>query len=473
MPDTLYLKLDAVDVRPLEDGLLAIFNNETSDDRRYFELVSLRVSPSAPVSNNTAGVGRAGSLSIRRITALTGGDQLTPVKVDTGNASLPAQVLIRNDPDSVTATDVLRRIADAPAYSNTIANTQFSSRTYGGSMMTHQKSHMADIWRGGESADVEPIILREGQGLGLFQGAYGSQHSMQTAAVVTNISTGATYICRSTDLSTDRRLDEATFAIFNGTGSGVVLAVKLWVLPMDGDAVLNPSLRLCRISGIAQGGDTVTPIMPDTSKTAPAALVVKSGPLQPRISGEWQADYYETHGIAYQGAGVSLAAWNKAQLDAGTFSRTVMTNIFPAIGEVKIGMQRAALDNDLLFDAKPGQGILLKPGDGLALVSGTTMVTGGTQAVNSSSTFINYDIEAVLLHYPPTVSGTYPPVGDVDQGVLYGPNGNDFTGTLEQPAITDVKLGVSYGANGTEFTGTYAGGGGGSGYSKSRVVNKG
>jgi hypothetical protein len=470
MAETLYLKVDAVDVRPLEDGLLAIFNNETVDERRYFELVSLRVSPSAPVSNNTAGIGRAGSLSIKRITAVSGGDQLTPTKMDTSGASLPAQVLIRNDPDSVTATDVFRRIADAPAYSLTVANTQFSSRTYGGSMMTHQKSHMADIFRGGESANVEPIILREGEGIGLFQDAYGSQHSMQTAAVVTNISTGATYICRSSDLSTDRRLNESNFAIFNGTGSGVVLAVKLWVLPMDGEAVMNPSLRLCRISGISQGGNTVTPILPDTSKTVPSALVVKSGPLQPRIAGEWQSDYYETHGLAFAGG---ITVWNKLQLDAGTFSRTLMTNIFPAIGEVKIGMQRSALDNDLLFDAKPGQGILIKPGDGFALVSGTTVASGGTQAVNSSSTFINYDIQAVLLHYPPTVSGTFPPVGDVDQGILYGPNGNDFTGTLEQPVIADVKLGVSYGAGGTEFTGTYAGGGGGSGYSKSRVVNKG
>jgi len=470
MAETLYLKVDAVDVRPLEDGLLAIFNNETVDERRYFELVSLRVSPSAPVSNNIAAIGRAGSLSVKRITAVSGGDQLTPTKMDTSGASLPAQVLIRNDPDSVTATDVFRRIADAPAYSLTVANTQFSSRTYGGSMMTHQKSHMADIFRGGESANVEPIILREGEGIGLFQDAYGSQHSMQTAAVVTNISTGATYICRSSDLSTDRRLNESNFAIFNGTGSGVVLAVKLWVLPMDGEAVMNPSLRLCRISGISQGGNTVTPILPDTSKTVPSALVVKSGPLQPRIAGEWQSDYYETHGLAFAGG---ITVWNKLQLDAGTFSRTLMTNIFPAIGEVKIGMQRSALDNDLLFDAKPGQGILIKPGDGFALVSGTTVASGGTQAVNSSSTFINYDIQAVLLHYPPTVSGTFPPVGDVDQGILYGPNGNDFTGTLEQPVIADVKLGVSYGAGGTEFTGTYAGGGGGSGYSKSRVVNKG
>jgi len=140
MPETLYIKLDAVDVRPLEDGLLGIFNNEASDDRRYFELVSLRVSPSAPLSNTTAGVGRSGALSLRRITALSGGDSITPIRMDTADAALPAQVLVRNDPDSVTATDIFRRIADAPAYSSTVANTQLSSRTYGGSMVTHQKS---------------------------------------------------------------------------------------------------------------------------------------------------------------------------------------------------------------------------------------------------------------------------------------------------------------------------------------------
>jgi len=401
MPETLYLKLDAVDVRPLEDALLAIFNNETSDNRRYFELVSLRVSPSAPISNNTAGVGRAASMSIARITAVSGGDTVTPIKNDTADASLPSQVVISNNPDSVTATDIFRRIADAPAYSLTAANTQFSSRTYGGSMMTHQKGHYADIWRGGESADVEPIILREGQGIGLFQDSYGSQHSMQTAAVITNIATGATYICRSTDLSTDRRLGEANLAIFNGSGSGVVLAVKLWVLPMDGESVLQPALRICRVSGIGLGGDTITPIKPDTSKSIPSALVVKGGPLQPRISGEWQDDYYQTHGLTYQGTAALLSAWNKAQVDAGTLSRALMTNIFPAIGETKIGMQRSSLGNDLLFSAEAGSGILIKPGDGLALVAGTALATGGTQATGSNSTFINFDVEATILHYPP------------------------------------------------------------------------
>jgi hypothetical protein len=404
MAETLYLKLDAVDVRPLEDGLLGIFNTETADDRRYFELVSLRVSPSAPLSNNTANVGKPGSLSIKRITAVSGGDSVTPIRMDTADAALPAQVLIRNDPDSVTATDVFRRIADAPAYSLTIANSQFSSRTYGGSMVTHQKGHYADIWRGGESVDVEPIILREGQGVGIFQDAYGTQHSMQTAAVVTDTATGATYICRSTDLSTDRRLNEAVFAIFNGSGSGVVLAVRLWVLPMDGEAVMIPPLRLCRIAGVALGGDTVTPIRPDTSKSVPSALQVVGGSFQPRIYGEWQDDYYTTHGLTYQGAGAALQAWNKAQIDAGTLSRSTRAQDFRAIGEVP-GMRTGTMDDDLLFSAEPGKGIIIKPGDGLGLVAGRDVALAGTQAIGNTSTFINFDIEAVLLHYPPPAGG--------------------------------------------------------------------
>ena len=401
MPETLYIKLDAVDVRPLEDGLLAFFNTESSDDRRYFELVSLRVSPAAPTSNNTAGVGRSGMMSIRRISALSGGDAASVIKMDTGDASLPSQVSVVSDPDSVTLGDVFRRIADAPAYSFSIANSQFSSRTYGGSMLTHQKSHMADIWRGGESSDVEPIILREGEGLAIVQDSYGTQHSMQTAAVITDTATGATYICRSTDLSTDRRLNEANFAIFNGTGSGVVLAVRLWVLPMDGEAVMTPPLRLCRIAGLAMGGDMVTPLRPDTSKSAPSALSIKSGPFQPVIEGEWQADYYSTHGQAFAGTAAALAAWNKAQIDAGTFSRATSTQNFRAIGEVPGGIRVGTLKDDMLFDAQPGKGILIKPGDGLALVAGRDVASGGTQAVGSNSTFINFDIEATILHYPP------------------------------------------------------------------------
>lgn len=54
----------------------------------------------------------------------------------------------------------------------------------------------------------------------------------------------------------------------------------------------------------------------------------------------------------------------------------------------------------------------------------------------------------------------FPAVGDVDQGVTFGPTGADYTGTLEQPDEADVLSGVQYGAGGTEFEGTAVAGGG-------------
>jgi hypothetical protein len=341
-------------------------------------------------------------------------------------------------------------------------------------MVTHQKSHYSDVWRGGESVDVEPIILRAGEGIALVQEVFGLQHSMSVAAVITNTATGATYTFRSADAGTDRTIGGAIFGVMNGSGSGVTLACKLMFLPMDGEAALTPPLRLCRMAGAAMPGDPVTLISADTSKTAPASLKVSSGPMQIVLPGEWQADLYSTHGLAYAGTGATLAAWNKAQVDAGTFTRRSYTNIFPDVGISGVfGVQSSTMDDTLMFSASAGSGIKITPGQGLAIVGGRTAVTGEIPLQGAASTFHNYDIEATILYYPPsTGSGTYPPVGDVDQGVIYGPNGNDFTGTLEQPAEADVKAGVQYGAGGTEFTGTYAGGGGNT-YSKSRVVNKG
>lgn len=59
------------------------------------------------------------------------------------------------------------------------------------------------------------------------------------------------------------------------------------------------------------------------------------------------------------------------------------------------------------------------------------------------------------------VGQVFPSVGDVDNGITYGPTGADYTGTLEQPDVTDVLVGVQYGAGGAEFTGEATGGGGG------------
>jgi hypothetical protein len=407
MPETYYLRLNAVDVRPLEDALLAIQNTAT-DARAYFEVVSLRVSPAAPTSAGPAGAtmtNRSGSLFIYRISALSGGDAVTPIKFDTADSSLPSQVTVVTNPNSVTTTALFRRVNDAPAYSPLTANTQFSSRTYGGSMVTHQKAHFADVWRGGESADVEPIIIRAGEGIALVQEQFGIPHSMIVAAVVTNTATGATYVCRSTDVGTDRTIGGALYAIMNGSGSGVTLAVRLMFLPMDGEATLTPPLRLCRMDGLALDGDAVTPISPDTSKTAPSTLKVTSGPMQIRLPGEWQSDFYTTHGTAY-GTGAPNAAWLKANLDAAVFTRKTYTNLFPDVGiGAAIGMQSSTMNDCLMFEADSGFGIVIKPGQGLALVGGRTAVVGEIPLQGAASTFHNYDIEATIIYYPPPAGG--------------------------------------------------------------------
>jgi hypothetical protein len=64
-------------------------------------------------------------------------------------------------------------------------------------------------------------------------------------------------------------------------------------------------------------------------------------------------------------------------------------------------MRAGTMDDDLMFSAKAGEGIIIKPGTGLGLVAGRDVGSGGTQAIGNTSTFINFDIEAVLLHYPP------------------------------------------------------------------------
>jgi hypothetical protein len=89
MPEAFLVYQRAVNVRPLEDGLFAIFNDEASDLRRYYELVNLRLSPVAPTSNAQYGSGRAGALALFRTTASSGGDAVSPLKHDTASASLP------------------------------------------------------------------------------------------------------------------------------------------------------------------------------------------------------------------------------------------------------------------------------------------------------------------------------------------------------------------------------------------------
>jgi hypothetical protein len=118
-------------------------------------------------------------------------------------------------------------------------------------------------------------------------------------------------------------------------------------------------------------------------------------------------------------------------------------------------------------DATP-QDIILHPLPALAAVS-LVVITLVAMGISDSWPVFNQVSQGVEwyqdgIKYTGTLgsgAAVFPTVGNVDQGVTYGPTGNNYSGTLKQPAISDVLTGVQYGAGGTEFTGTAAAGTGG------------
>lgn len=446
MAQTLRALFERVDVLPMADGLAAVFNAETADARRYFEVIRVAVRPPSGQAGQSAGFGLAAKMGLYRTTASSGGTAIVPVKRDTGSANLPAGVTCTYFPDSVTVSGApLRTIADAPSLTIAAANSWLGARVYGGSFYPYQRGNAGDLVRLSGDANVQRIVLREGEGLAVVLDAAGQPRAGQINLTVRNESSGATYQFRSRDIGTPRTVGQAVVSLFNGTGSGVVLGVSASEFPNDGEANM-PGMRLALIEGLS-GGDDVTPVAHSTGAAAPAALVCRASDFVAALAGsgagvahDWNSTHGQTFSVYYQqrAGAVRYASGMPSMLAPG-----LSPGIMPGDEQY------------LLFAARAGSGIVLRPGMGLALLAGRS-------GALETSTFLYLDVEMTVLHYPPPSAGTFPAVGDVESGVVYGPTDN-LTGTLVVPAAGDVRLGTGFGANGTEFTGTLAGGGGSGG----------
>jgi hypothetical protein len=135
-------------------SLLSLFNGVGSGR-------VLRVYRVWALNNQTIGViGVMTMIELRRITASSGGTAQTPIKHDTNNPNLPAQVTASTGPTD-TVTDLFRRVlwsADEPAV-GTGTNDELECLPANGL-----------LWDAGYAdANVDPIVLREGQGLSLRQ----------------------------------------------------------------------------------------------------------------------------------------------------------------------------------------------------------------------------------------------------------------------------------------------------------------
>lgn len=135
-------------------SLLSLFNGAGSGRvLRVYRVWALNHQTAAVVGVMTA-------IELRRITASSGGTAQTPIKHDTNSATLPAQVTAATGPTD-TVTDLFRRVlwsGDEPGV-GTGTNDEWECLPENGK-----------LWDAGYGdTTVEPITLREGQGISLRQ----------------------------------------------------------------------------------------------------------------------------------------------------------------------------------------------------------------------------------------------------------------------------------------------------------------
>lgn len=219
-------------------------------------------------------------LGVQRVTAIAGGDDVTPVPLDSANAGIPAEVLLREYVGSVTTTGgVLRTILDTPQLNPTRLVSYPSWRTPG----------TADRVYGTGSVDaVQGQVLREGEGVALFtSGAVAKENFPLAVVAVIKIGTECYWL--RTRLSTSSM--GAMLAIFNGSGSGVVvelLTVNVSEIATDEVGFLR-RFQIETIRGMSpnsQGGALEATPMDSTNATLPSQIVAaeKAGCLQ--VSGD-------------------------------------------------------------------------------------------------------------------------------------------------------------------------------------------
>jgi hypothetical protein len=366
------------------------------------EIVEISILEPSPASGNPA-TKTAGTWHLEKITALdtSSGQAMNVEKFDTDAADLPSQVIAWAEPASVTLPgQIIRQIADAPGLTPTVSGGMLASML---PLQVTNNANSATIFRSGWATEVEPLVLREGEGVACVQDLYGSPHAATVSMMVRVAGTGATYVIRSRDFGT-RRAGNALYAVFNGVGSGVVLEVFRWMMMEDGDTVI-PGIRLTRCDGYidvagsvelntAIPNDPASPSLPSDVKLVRGAALVKLLGWDMGVPYRWFEGF----------VGAGLTTTNVNGFVPATSPNGMSTVIEQSIGTYR-SVSRVARPNDigvtvgtpdignLFWKAKSGSGILLRKNQGVAIAAGR-----GGYVDSSQLNF--YDIRVTFTYRP-------------------------------------------------------------------------
>lgn len=256
------------------DGMAALFNDAT-DSTKSIHICEIRtmIRPINPDATNP--LGNQGIISLDRISAVSGGDEVAPFKHDTAAADLPSQVKLYENPDSVTVTSTLRRFGDCISSYTILKSISFQAmmRAPGVCDSNDHSGRTCEghnIWHVDGDSDTEPLVLNEGEGFCLTRREFGLPQAFHFGVTVRVAGTSRTYKYRDGDVGSPLQKGMASIAFINGSGSGVVLQVMIVSLPDMGEENI-PSYRIVRVSGAAQDpnypGSAGTIIAHDTANS--------------------------------------------------------------------------------------------------------------------------------------------------------------------------------------------------------------
>ncbi len=363
-------------------AILGILNGKGSG--RILRVRSIRIDGivGRTVATNT-------NFSLQTVSAVTSsGTTATAFALDSNNAALPSQVVCYTNPAAVTTTNVV--IDDAANLAMTSMVTALRSFN---KQAVPLRSRVR--WWDATTAETQKIVLREGQGLACHTNSAASNNfRAEFNVMVREATSGACYMFKVNAAATGYPI----WALLNGSGSGVVLEV-LWVTlgEIADDSV--PQFTVEQVDGLNDtSGSAVTPFAFDSTSSLPSQVLVrerctvltegaKHGAFIAIPQRQW------TQG-AFSGTGPALAtavnAKRNEQWGASPFTRGYSSDV----------------------------DWVLREGDGIAVFQRNAGSLGA------------WRIGLWLTHESSLGSAVFPPEADVELGVVYGPNGTDYTGTL-------------------------------------------
>lgn len=362
----------------------AIINNQPN---AILEIKRIRLIPLSPTSASVSAGANAflGATIFNRITSLpTGGyeKQITPVKFDTNSASLPSQVVVYENYNSLTTSTGQIRKKFLFNNMRSLLNGIFGWGYHlPGGRFNSRDGCRETVFISNKGSTVESIVIREGQGLAIasLPGVYVGQRT-NIDIIVTNASSGATYLYSANPYYSieNNSTQGELVTLFNTSGSGVTLNVKVITHTVQGEGLVNsnlnmPYLRLAYIDGLSHevtSNNIVSPISNDTNNTLPSLIKLYQGPLNVR-------GYGSRFGVADGETSAGLTGDTVSNiLKRGVMGwrQSMPVNTIPTLAD---STSQKYFFNDAfeLFNAKNSTGFILKNGEGFGLLNNRDTLT--------------------------------------------------------------------------------------------------